>query len=70
LLRYCLEAVRLNDISGLYRQSETSLAVTDEAGEVTIQPGDKVFVSFVRPAPLLLRYSVSSNARLLGQSQP
>ncbi|GIJ87821.1 hypothetical protein Asppvi_006734 [Aspergillus pseudoviridinutans] len=48
LLRYCLEAVRLNDISGLYRQSETSLAVTDEAGEVTLQPGDKVFVSFAK----------------------
>lgn len=59
LLHYCLEAVRLNDMSGLYRQSETTLAVTDEAVEVTIQPGDKVFVSFVRSTPLVLYYPAS-----------
>lgn len=63
LLRYCLEAVRLNDGSGLYREAQTSLAVTDEAGEATLQPGDKVLVSFVRSAPLLLCYSASSNAQ-------
>lgn len=48
LLRYCMEAIRLNGIFGSYRESQTSLSVQDEGRDVQVQPGDKVFVGFVR----------------------
>jgi linoleate 10R-lipoxygenase len=47
LLRYCMEAIRLNGVFGSYRQSQTNLTLDDKLGEVQIKPGDKVFVSFV-----------------------
>ncbi|KAL4931030.1 peroxidase/cytochrome P450 family protein [Aspergillus undulatus] len=47
LLRYCMEAIRLNGIFGSYRESQTSMTVDDKAGKVQIKPGDRVFVSFV-----------------------
>ncbi|KAL4864550.1 hypothetical protein BDV12DRAFT_205631 [Aspergillus spectabilis] len=47
LLRYCMEAIRLNGIFGSYRESQTSMALDDKAGRVQIKPGDRVFVSFV-----------------------
>jgi linoleate 10R-lipoxygenase len=48
LLRYCMEAIRLNGIFGSYRKSHTNLTLDDKGGKVHIKPGDKVFVSFVR----------------------
>ncbi|EAW09782.1 peroxidase/cytochrome P450 family protein [Aspergillus clavatus NRRL 1] len=48
LLRYCMEAIRLNKTSGAYREARTSLTVTEETGQVTLQPGDKVFVGFAK----------------------
>jgi len=48
LLRYCMEAIRLNGIFGSYRQSHTNMTLDDKAGKVQIKPGDRVFVSFVR----------------------
>ncbi|KAL3448255.1 heme peroxidase [Aspergillus insuetus] len=47
LLRYCMEAIRLNGVFGSYRQSQTNLSLDDKHGEVQIKQGDKVFVSFV-----------------------
>ncbi|KAL3493260.1 hypothetical protein BJX62DRAFT_223926 [Aspergillus germanicus] len=47
LLRYCMEAIRLNGVFGSYRQSQTNLSLNDKLGDVQIKPGDKVFVSFV-----------------------
>ncbi|GIK07559.1 hypothetical protein Aspvir_003225 [Aspergillus viridinutans] len=47
LLRYCMEAIRLNGIFGAYRKSHTNLTLDDKDGTVHIKPGDKVFVSFV-----------------------
>jgi linoleate 10R-lipoxygenase len=48
LLRYCMEAIRLNGVFGSYRESQTGLSLEDKHGLVQIKPGDKVFVSFVR----------------------
>ncbi|KAL2821463.1 heme peroxidase family protein [Aspergillus cavernicola] len=48
LLRYCMEAIRLNGIFGSYRKSYTNLTLNDKNRMVHIQPGDKVFVSFVQ----------------------
>ncbi|KAL6229356.1 hypothetical protein BDW75DRAFT_235267 [Aspergillus navahoensis] len=47
LLRYCMEAIRLNGIFGSYRESQTSMTLDDKSGKVHIKPGDRVFVSFV-----------------------
>ncbi|KAL4879986.1 hypothetical protein BJY04DRAFT_228887 [Aspergillus karnatakaensis] len=47
LLRYCMEAIRLNGIFGSNRESQTSMTLDDRAGRIQIKPGDKVFVSFV-----------------------
>ncbi|KAF9892006.1 hypothetical protein FE257_002970 [Aspergillus nanangensis] len=47
LLRYCMEAIRLNGISGSYRESRTNLTLNDRGRVVQIVPGDKVFVGFV-----------------------
>ncbi|OJJ51688.1 hypothetical protein ASPZODRAFT_55528 [Penicilliopsis zonata CBS 506.65] len=48
LLRYCMEAIRLNGIFGSYRESQTHMSVDDYGREVDIKPGDKIFVSFVQ----------------------
>ncbi|KAL4918828.1 hypothetical protein BDW62DRAFT_217449 [Aspergillus aurantiobrunneus] len=47
LLKYCMEAIRLNGIFGSYRRSCTDLTLHDKK-TVHIQPGDNVFVSFVQ----------------------
>lgn len=47
LLRYCMEAIRLNGIFGSYRKSQTNLTLDDKGGKVHIKAGDNVFVSFV-----------------------
>ena len=47
LLRYCMEATRLNGIFGSYRESKTAESVQDDGRDVKIKPGDKVFVGFV-----------------------
>ncbi|KAB8232735.1 peroxidase/cytochrome P450 family protein [Aspergillus alliaceus] len=48
LMRYCLEAFRLNGTFGSYREAQTDLSMTDETGEVDIKRGDKVFVGAVK----------------------
>ncbi|KAB8072987.1 heme peroxidase [Aspergillus leporis] len=48
LLRYCLEAFRLNGTFGSYREAQTDLNVSDETGNVSIKQGDKVFVGAVK----------------------
>lgn len=60
LLRYCMEAIRLNGIFGSYRESQTNLTLDDKGGTVHIKPGDKVFVSFVC---LLLCRSIMTTTR-------
>ncbi|KAH1726426.1 hypothetical protein KXX40_000269 [Aspergillus fumigatus] len=47
LLRYCMEAIRLNGIFGSYRKSQTNLTLDDKGGKVHIKAGDNVFVSFI-----------------------
>ncbi|KAE8168156.1 heme peroxidase [Aspergillus tamarii] len=47
LLRYVMEAIRLNGIFGSYRKSHTNLTLDDQNKMVQIKPGDTVFVSFV-----------------------
>ena len=47
LLRYCMEGIRLNGTFGSYREAATSMVVDDNGRQVVINPGDKVFVSFV-----------------------
>ncbi|KAB8235692.1 peroxidase/cytochrome P450 family protein [Aspergillus alliaceus] len=47
LLRYVMEAIRLNGIFGSYRKSQTYLTLDDKNHMVQIKPGDTVFVSFV-----------------------
>jgi linoleate 10R-lipoxygenase len=47
LLRYCMEATRLNGIFGARRKSQTYLTLDDKEKMVQIKPGDQVFVSFV-----------------------
>ncbi|GAB1207618.1 hypothetical protein APSETT445_006342 [Aspergillus pseudonomiae] len=47
LLRYVMEAIRLNGTFGSYRKSHTNLTVEDQGQTVQIKPGDIVFVSFV-----------------------
>jgi len=47
LLHYAQEGIRLNGTFGSYRESTTSVTVNDGGREVSVKPGDKVFVSFV-----------------------
>ena len=48
LLHYAMEGIRLNGTFGSYREATTATVVDDgENGQVSINPGDKVFVSFV-----------------------
>lgn len=55
LLRYVMEAIRLNGIFGSYRKSHTNLTLDDKNKMVQIKPGDTVFVSFVSPLWSLLQ---------------
>ncbi|KAI9724613.1 MAG: hypothetical protein M1828_003636 [Chrysothrix sp. TS-e1954] len=51
LLRYVMEAIRLNGIFGSYRTPTSSTTVNDtgfQGPSVNIKPDDKVFVSFVK----------------------
>ncbi|KAF9893021.1 hypothetical protein FE257_012432 [Aspergillus nanangensis] len=48
LTRYCLEAFRLNGTFGSFREAQTNFTVNDEAGEVHIKEGDKVFIGAVK----------------------
>lgn len=47
LHRYCLEAIRINGTFGAFREAKTNLTVQDNGKTVEIQPGNKVFASFV-----------------------
>ena len=48
LLHYCMEGIRLNGSSGVFRESQIPITVDDGGRQVNIKPGDKVFVGFVR----------------------
>lgn len=50
LLRYAMEAIRLNGTFGSYRNAERASVLDDAgfSGTVNVKPGDKVFVSFVK----------------------
>ncbi|PGH07589.1 hypothetical protein AJ80_07978 [Polytolypa hystricis UAMH7299] len=50
LLHYCMEGIRLNGTFGLYREAVAAAVVNDNGKEVVVNPGDKVFVSFVSAA--------------------
>lgn len=50
LQRYVNEAIRLNGTFGSYRRSQTSHVFTDNGRQVQVEPGDKVFCSFVGAA--------------------
>jgi len=71
ILHYCMEGIRLNGTFGSYRESVTSMTVNDDGREVSVKPGDKVFVSFVRK-PLCLVILLFKPDRILGRcsSQP
>ena len=47
LLHYAMEGIRLNGTFGSYRRSTVSTTVDDGGRPVKVQPGDKVFCSFV-----------------------
>lgn len=47
LLRYCMEAIRLHGTFGSYRESRTTRTFDDAGRRVQVNPGDKIFVSFV-----------------------
>lgn len=53
LLRYAMEAIRLNGTFGSYRGAETASSFEDPnfGGTIHTKPGDKVFVSFVSRPP-------------------
>ncbi|KAE8146368.1 heme peroxidase [Aspergillus avenaceus] len=48
LMRYCLEAFRLNGSLGSFREAQADLSVADETGEVNVKHGDRVFVGAVQ----------------------
>ncbi|KAE8355189.1 heme peroxidase [Aspergillus coremiiformis] len=48
LMRYCLEALRLNGTFGSYHEARNDIGMTDEMGYVNIQQGDKVFIGAVK----------------------
>lgn len=48
ILHYCMEGIRLNGTFGSYRESTTSMDIDDGGKKVSVNPGDKVFVSFVK----------------------
>ncbi|OJJ87377.1 peroxidase/cytochrome P450 family protein [Aspergillus glaucus CBS 516.65] len=46
LRRYVLEAIRINGASAAYREAQTSAILNDNGREISVNPGDKVFVGF------------------------
>jgi hypothetical protein len=66
ILHYCMEGIRLNGTFGSYREAVTSMTVSDDGREVSVKPGDKVFVSFVRK-PLCLVILLFESYRILGR---
>jgi len=50
LLHYAMEGIRLNGTFGSYRRSEVHYVFDDNGTNVEVQPGDKVFCSFVGAA--------------------
>lgn len=42
-----MEGIRLNGTFGSYRESTAALDIDDDGRNVSVKPGDKVFVSFV-----------------------
>lgn len=47
LIRYVLEAIRLNGTYGAYRQAQREVTINDGGNEIRVNKGSKVFVSFV-----------------------
>ena len=47
LMHYAMEGIRLNGTFGAYRTSTVSTTIDDEGRQVSVQPGDRVFSSFV-----------------------
>ncbi|KAJ5239525.1 hypothetical protein N7468_004144 [Penicillium chermesinum] len=47
LYRYILEAIRINGTFGAYREAVNSVTIEDNGKKIDIQPGNKVFASFV-----------------------
>ncbi|KAK2808634.1 hypothetical protein FQN50_004498 [Emmonsiellopsis sp. PD_5] len=50
LLHYCMEGIRLNGTYVSYREATSNIQINDDGREVSIQPGDKVFMNFVSAA--------------------
>lgn len=48
LYRYCLEAIRINGTFGAYRQAQNAVTVEENGKTIEIQPGNKIFASFVQ----------------------
>ncbi|OOQ87882.1 Linoleate 10R-lipoxygenase [Penicillium brasilianum] len=48
LYRYCLEAIRINGTFGAYREARNAVTVEENGKMIEIQPGNKIFASFVQ----------------------
>ncbi|PLN78616.1 peroxidase [Aspergillus taichungensis] len=48
LMRYCLEAFRLNGTFGSFREAEADMILNDESGQINIKKGEKIFVGAVK----------------------
>ncbi|KAJ5174494.1 uncharacterized protein N7482_000371 [Penicillium canariense] len=48
LYRYCLEAIRINGTFGAYREALNAITVEEDGKKIDIQPGNKIFASFVQ----------------------
>lgn len=81
LLGYAMEGVRLAGTFGSYREAAEADTIREDDGrEVHVQPGDRVFVSFVSfflfplhvswPAPLLPHYSLRNYRATLYVKHP
>lgn len=66
LLHYCMEGIRLNGSSGVFRESQIPITVDDGGRQVNIKPGDKVFVDFVR-FPFQKFFSLPSTNKKKGE---
>lgn len=49
-----MEGIRLNGTFGSYRESTAALDIDDDGRNVSVKPGDKVFVSFVSLLSILV----------------
>ncbi|KAJ5916387.1 hypothetical protein N7504_000402 [Penicillium tannophilum] len=47
IYRYCLEAIRINGTFGAYREAQNAVTVEENGKSIDIQPGNKIFASFV-----------------------